>query len=95
MEIQEKLCESECHLKKPEEEFLRSFSAVVSSKWPYLAALLSLSSTEIQQVWGEGEGLPQSDYAFLMLKLWASREESTYGQLYEKLKPISLFQQCK
>ena len=80
---------------EPEEGFLQSFAAVVGSKWPYLAALLSLSGSEIQEVRKEGEGLSQTDHAFLMLSKWAAREGATYSQLYEKLKPISIFQLCK
>ena len=88
--IQKKLLESE--FAKPEEEFLQSFSSVVNSKWPYLAALLSLGGSEINEVRQEGEGLSQSDHAFLMLSKWASREGATYGQLYERLKPATVFQ---
>ena len=91
--IQKKLFESE--YAKPEEEFLQSFSGVVSSKWPYLAALLSLGASEIKEVRQEGEGLSQSDHAFLMLSKWASREGATYGHLYKKLKPATVFQLCK
>jgi hypothetical protein len=84
--------ESEC---KPEEEFLRAFSGFVGLKWAYLVALLSLDGSVIKEVRKEGEGLSQSDRAFLMLSKWASKENATYRQLYEKLKPISVLQLCK
>ena len=94
IDIQRKLFKSECHHVKPDDEFLRSLSGVVRSKWSYLAALLSLSSSDIQAVKIEGEGQSQGDHALLMLQKWSGREGATYGQLYEKLKPISLFQLC-
>ena len=93
IEIQKKLLESECGI--PEEEFLRLFASIVSSKWPYLAALFSFGGSEIEEVRQEGEGLSQSDHALLMLSKWASREGATYGQLYKKLKPASVFELCQ
>ena len=92
IEIQRKLLEADYSCVKPEEEFLRSFSGAVGSKWPYLAALLSFGGSEIKEVKQEGEG---PNHAFLMLRKWASREGATYGQLYEKLKPTSVFELCK
>ena len=80
---------------KPDEEFLHSLSGVVGSKWPYLAALLSLSCSDIQAVCVEGEGQSQRDQALLMLGKWSSREGATYSQLYEKLKPITLVHMCQ
>ena len=77
---------------KVREEFLRSLSSFVSNQWPYLAALLGVDIKAVRQ---EGEGLSQSNNAFLMLSKWASREGTTYGQLYEKLKPTTVFQFCK
>ena len=93
--IQRKLLESEHHCVKPDDEFLHSLSGVIGSKWSYLAALLSLSSSDIRAVRVEGEGQSQREQALLMLGKWSSREGATYGQLFEKLKPISLFQLCR
>ena len=70
--------------------FLESFAGVVVSKWPSLAAFLSLSGDEIEEVRRE-EGSHQ-DLALQMLKKWCSREDATYGQLCQALKTISLFQ---
>ena len=70
--------------------FLESFAGVVGSKWPSLAASLSLSGDEMEEVRME-EGSPQ-DRALQMLKKWCSREDATYGQLCQALKTISLFQ---
>ena len=71
-------------------EFLELFARVVGSRWPSLAASLSLSDEEIGEVRKEG-GSPQ-DCAFLMLEKWSSREDATYAQLCQMLKMISLFQ---
>ena len=96
IEVEKKLLDSNCHAQKPEEEFLKLFAGVVGSKWPSLASLLSLTSNEVQEVMKEGEEEEApKDYALLMLKKWISKEGSTYGQLYQNLKAISLFQLCK
>ncbi len=65
---------------------------MVESKWPSLASILSLTSTEIEEVKRNGEELSQRDCALQMLRQWASREDATYGQLCQRLKTISLFQ---
>ena len=80
---------------KPNEEFFQSFSGVVGCKWPYIAGLFSLSSDELQEVKREGRGQSQRDLALLMLRKWANRKEGTYGQLFDKLKPMSFFNVCK
>ena len=69
--------------------FLESLAGVVGSKWPSLAASLSLSGDEMEEVRRE-EGSHQ-DLALQMLKKWYSREDATYGQLCQALKTISLF----
>ena len=84
------LCE-ETQALKPDEEFLHSLSGLLGSRWPSLAASLSLSEGKIEGLKGK-VGLSQQELAFQMLKIWASREEATYGQLCCKLKTISLFQ---
>lgn len=75
---------------KPDEDFLSLFAGVVGSKWPYLASPLSLSESEIEEV--KKSSLSQQDRALVMLTKWISRENASYGQLYEILKTISLFQ---
>ena len=76
---------------KPDEEFLHSLSGVVGSRWPSLAVPLMLSEEEIEGL-KKKAGHSQEASAFQMLKIWASREEATYGKLCRKLKTISLFQ---
>ena len=85
--IQEKLLEQQNHTLKPEEKFLKSFADIVGSKWPSLAASLSLSAGEIEEV-----KLARQDHALKMLTKWAAKEDATYGQLYRTLKTIPLFQ---
>ena len=92
--LQRKLLETECRGVKPDSEFLSSLADVVDSKWLYLATLLSFTSSEIREVRAEGKGLSQRDHALLMLGKWASSDEASYGQLFETLKPVSLFQLC-
>ena len=95
IDVQRNLLESQHHGMKPDDEFLDSLSGVVGSKWLYLAALLSLSSSDIKAVRAEGKEQSERDQALLMLRKWSCREGATYGQLFEILKPISLFQLCK
>ena len=56
--LQEKLLTPQYHDLKPDVEFLESFAGVVGSKWPSLAASLSLNDEEIEEVRKEG-GSPQ------------------------------------
>ena len=90
VDLQKKLLDKQIHGIKPDEEFLRSFADVVGSKWPSLASSLSLSEDEIVNV--KKEGLTQQDCALKMLKKWSAKEDTTYGQLYQVLKTIPLFQ---
>ena len=92
VQLQEKLLSQHNHSLRPDAEFLQSFADVVGSKWPSLAASLSLSGDEIEEV--KGEGLTQQERALKMLRKWAAKEGATYGQLYQTLKTIPLFQQC-
>ena len=83
--LQEKLLAPQNHDLKPDMEFLESFAGVVVvSKWPALAAFLGFSDEEVEEVRKE------QDHALGMLRKWASREGATYGQLYRRLKTISL-----
>ena len=92
VELEKTLLSSEKQSLKPEAEFLELFAGVVESKWPSLASVLSLTSEEMEKVKRKGEELPQRDQALQMLRLWASRDDATYGQLCQRLKTISLFQ---
>ena len=93
MQLQEKLLAPQYRDLKPDEEFLELFAGVVGSKWPSLAASLSLSGEEIEEV--KKEGLSQQDHTLRMLRKWVSREDATYGHLYQTLKTISLFHYAK
>ena len=81
------LAKETCDL-QPDVEFLESFAGVVGSLWPSLAVSLCLSESEIEEV----KQLPQQHQALRMLQMWVSREDATYGQLYQRLKTVSLFQ---
>ena len=73
---------------KPNTQFLEKFAALKEVKWESLASLLSLTSTQIEEVRRRGEG-PQ-DCALMTLKMWAARDDATYGQLCHLLRTISL-----
>ncbi len=91
IQLQEKMLGQDTQVLKPDDKFLHSFSGVVGSRWPSLAVSLSLGEGEIEGSKGK-VGLSQQELAFQMLKIWASREEATYGQLCYKLRTVSLFQ---
>ena len=77
----------------------------MGSKWPPLAASLSLTEDEIEEVRKEqfsqpdqsaqegvkGEELPPQGYALLMLKKWASRKDATHSRLHKTLNSSLLF----
>ena len=90
IQLQEKLLNQEIQDSRPNEEFLYSLSRLVGCRWPSLAVTLLLSNGEIEQL-KEKVGLSQEELALQMLRIWALRKESTYGQLCHKLKSISLF----
>jgi hypothetical protein len=50
IQLQEKLISQDYHNIKPDKEFLEPFAGVVGSEWPSLAASLSLSDDEIEEV---------------------------------------------
>ena len=93
VQLQKKLLNQQNHGLKPDTEFLQSFADVVGSKWASLAASLSLSGDEIEEV--KREGFTEQEFAFKMLRKWCARKGVTYGQLYQTLKTIPLFQHCK
>lgn len=90
--MQKKLLNKQIHSLRPDEDFLRSFANVVESKWPSLAASLSLSWGEIEEVKSLSGSREEQKCALEMLRNWAAREGATYGQLYQTLKTIPLFQ---
>ena len=87
-QLQKMLLAKETRDLQPDVEFLESFAGVVGSLWPSLAVSLCLSESEIEEV----KQLPQQHQALRMLQMWVSREDATYGQLYQRLKTVSLFQ---
>ena len=90
IELQEKLLSPQFQDSKPDLQFLESFAAVVGSKWPSLAAALSMSADEREGV--RMEDGSHREYALWVLKKWCSREDSKYCQLKQALRTISLFQ---
>ena len=76
---------------KPHPEFLDLFAGVVGCQWPSLAASLSLSDEEIQELKEKGEHLSDKDRALQMLKQWVSREDATFCKLCQILKTVTLF----
>lgn len=84
--LQEKLLSPENASLQLDNEFLKPFTDVVGKRWPFI---LSLMSSEIVKM-KEGR-----DHTFHMLKTWASNEGTTYFQLLQRLKNISLFHYAK
>ena len=87
MALQEKLLEPENTSDFVTDDFLREFAAVVASKWPSLASLLSFSTAEIET----DIIRDPTEQALYMLRAWRRRGDATYGGLRGKLKTISLF----
>ena len=81
---------------KLDAHFLEHLAGLEGIHWESLASVLSLTSTEIEEVKRRSEGSQsQRDPALLILKMWATRDDATYGQLCQKLKTIALFQYGK
>jgi hypothetical protein len=76
----------------PDDKFLESFTGVVGSKWPSLAASLSMSDDEIAEVTRVRDSVSPQDKALKMMKMWCAKEGSTYHQLCLTLRTISYFQ---
>ena len=91
VKIQEKLIEKpDC---KPDDDFLESFASVVGGHWSSLATLLSISSSDIKEINTKREEGGHEMQALQVLRKWQqSSPEATYGQLYQKLQTISIFQ---
>ena len=91
IQLQMKMLGEKTQPKKPDEDFLQSLSGVVGSRWPSLAVSLALSEGEIEELKGKVR-LSQQELALQMLKIWASRDGATYGQLRRKFQTVLLFQ---
>ena len=93
VQLQQKLLEEDPakNTQKPDAEFLESFSSVVGREWPSLAASLSMSEEDIQEVKGKGEELSHQARALQMLEKWVSSDDASYSKLCQTLKTIQLF----
>ena len=89
--LQERLLEPQYSSQKPDSTFVHSFAKVVDNRWPSLASLLSFTAREIEEIKQEEKQYCFTRQALSMLKKWASKEEATYGKLYETLKTVPLF----
>ena len=79
---------------KPDKEFLELLAGVMGSECPSLAlaSILSLTSSDIEEVEKNRKELSQSELSLQMLKKWSAQEGATYRQLHQKLRAITLFQ---
>ena len=91
IQLQRTLLDPEKQSLRPNEQFLEMLAGVVRSECPSLASILSLTSSEMEEVEQNRNQLSQLELSLHMLKKWAAREEATYGQLCHKLKTIALF----
>ena len=91
IQLQRTLLDPEKQSLRPDEQFLELLAGVVKSECPSLVSILSLTSTEMEEVEKNQKQHPRSELSLQMLKKWATREEATYGLLCQKLKTISLF----
>ena len=91
IQLQRTLLDPEKQSLRPDEQFLAVLAGVVRSECPSLTSILSLTSSEMEEVEQNRNQLSQSELSLHMLKKWATREEATYGQLCHKLKTIALF----
>ena len=86
--IQENLLDPLKSNSKPDDNFLQTFAKIVSNNWPHLSFQLSLSTRDIMEELKRKERLPPADQALYMLQKWKSKEEATYGLLYERLRTV-------
>ena len=93
IQLQKKLLNPDNYTHTPDLEFLDLFAEVLvsRSKWSSLASLLSLTSTEIEEVKIKSENMSPKDHTLYVLKKWASKKDATYGHLCRKLNTIPLF----
>ena len=80
--------DSEKQSLRPDEQFLELLAGVVKSECPSLVSILSLTSTEMEEMEKNWKQLSQSELSLQILKKWATREDATYGQLCHKLMTI-------
>ena len=93
IQLQERLLSGKyCDL-TPEESFLEAFARLVgsTSRWEFLARVLSLMESQMEQVKHGGPFHSGHEAAYSVLQKWASRKDATYSQLREKLENSSLF----
>ena len=83
IQLQRTLLDPEKQSLRPDEQFLEVLAGVVRSECPSLASILSLTSSEIEEVQQNRNQLSQLELSL--------REGATYGQLCHKLKTIALF----
>ena len=78
---------------QPDEQFLELLASMVTShsECPSLVSTLSLTSSEMEEVERNRKQLSQLELSLQVLKIWATREGATYGQLCHKLRSIALF----
>ncbi len=91
IQLQKKLLGEENQDCKPDIEFLKALSEVVVSKRLSLSSIFSLTSSELAELKQEGKGLSKQEHTLLVIKKWATREDTTYGRLCKSLQTISLF----
>ena len=89
--LQKKLLDPDNPTVQPGEDFLESFANVVGALWPSLAALLSLTTCDIEEIRRQTQESPPMQQALQMLKIWSRRETATYGLLCEMMKKITIF----
>ena len=89
IQLQRTLLDPEKQSLRPDEQFLELLAGMVKSECPSLVSILSLTSTEMEEVEKNWKYLSQSEISLLVLKKWVTREKATYGHLYQKLKTVS------
>ena len=89
IQLQRTLLDPEKQNLRPDEQFLELLAGVVKSECPSLASILSLTSSEIEEI--EKKQLSPSELSLQILKNWATREDATYGKLCQKLMAILFF----
>lgn len=92
IQLQKTLLTPENHKLKPGEQFLELLAGAVGPKWRSLSSVLSLTSSEMEEAKKKETQLSQFEFTLQMLRIWARREEATYGYLRHKLKIVTLFE---
>ena len=84
MDVQQSLLNKENANSEITEEFIETFAALINSRWPLLASLLSFTTSEIEHIKREVTGMPPVKAA-AMLGKWKERTIGTYGVLMIKV----------